>query len=114
MVKERILELIKEHSLANNTKLFVIEAALLIEAGYRDICDQIWYIWVDKEERIKRLIESRGYTREKCLSIFSSQQKDDFYKKYANYTINNQNSFEDTSKQLKDLLNILLNNDIIN
>ncbi|MBR3835017.1 MAG: dephospho-CoA kinase [Lachnospiraceae bacterium] len=113
LVKERILELIKEHSLANNTKLFVIEAALLIEAGYRDICDQIWYIWVDKEERIKRLIESRGYTREKCLSIFSSQQKDDFYKKYANYTINNQNGFEDTSKQLKDLLNILLNNDII-
>ncbi len=114
LVKAKIIELISKHKNEDNTKLFVIEAALLIECGYKDICDEIWYIWVDKEERIKRLMESRGYTKEKCLSIFENQRDDDYYKTYANFTINNQNSFEDTAKQLKDLLNILLNNDIMN
>lgn len=112
-VKQHIIDLIQEKMIAGDTELFVIEAALLIETGYKDICDEIWYIWVDKEERTKRLMENRGYTREKCLSIFSNQQEDEFYKKYANYTINNQNSFEYTSNQLKDLLNMFMEGAII-
>ncbi|MBQ8167693.1 MAG: dephospho-CoA kinase [Lachnospiraceae bacterium] len=112
-VKLYIKELIKDKEDNQSVKLFVIEAALLIETGYSDICDEIWYVWVDKEERINRLMESRGYTREKCLSIFENQQSDDYYKKYANVTINNQNSFDITSKQLKDLLNKFMEDDII-
>lgn len=114
MVKNKILEVIDSKKSEGTVQLFVIEAALLIETGYKDICDEIWYIWVNKEERIKRLIDSRGYTREKCLSIFDNQQSDDYYKKYANHTINNNNSFDCTSNQLKDLLNKLLKSDIIN
>lgn len=107
LVKQKIIELIDEHKFNGDTKLFVIEAALLIEAGYKEICDEIWYIWVDKEERIKRLMDSRGYTREKCLSIFENQQEDSFYKKYSDHIINNQNSFKNTALQIKDLLNML-------
>lgn len=105
LVKQRILELI-ESKKNSGEKLFVIEAALLIECGYREICDEIWYIWVDREERINRLMSSRGYTREKCISIFNNQQDDEYYKTYANYTIDNGKSFDYTSKQLKDLLNM--------
>ena len=104
LVKQRIMELIEEKK-KSGEKIFVIEAALLIECGYKDICDEIWYVWVDREERIKRLMNSRGYTKEKCLSIFNNQQSDEYYKTYANYTIDNGKSFEYTSKQLKDLLN---------
>ncbi|MBE5931840.1 MAG: dephospho-CoA kinase [Lachnospiraceae bacterium] len=107
LVKQKIIELINERKFTGDTKLFVIEAALLIEAGYKEICDEIWYIWVDKEERIKRLMDSRGYTREKCLSIFENQQEDSFYKKYSDHIINNQNSFKNTALQIKDLLNML-------
>lgn len=113
MVKSKILELIKLQ-IEKGVKLFVIEAALLIECGYNEICDEIWYIWVSKEERIKRLMESRGYSREKCISIFENQQEDGYYKNNSDYTINNQYEFENTCKQIKDLLNKLLNNDIIN
>lgn len=114
LVKKRILELINDHKLNKKNKLFVVEAALLIEAGYKEICDEIWYIWVDKETRINRLMESRGYSIEKCLSIFKSQQDDEYYRENSDFTINNQNSFEYTTKQLKVLLNKLLNDDIIN
>lgn len=113
LVKADILEQINFQK-SVNTKLFVIEAALLIEDGYKDICDSIWYIWVDKDERIKRLISSRGYSKERCISIFNSQQEDAYYISNSDATIDNSNTFELTSKQLKDLLNKLLNNDIIN
>lgn len=112
-VKENIISQIQKKKNEGKVKLFVIEAALLIEDGYKDICDEIWYIWVSREERIKRLQASRGYTLEKCQSIFESQKPDEYYKNNANFTINNENDYENSSKQLKGRLNKLLQNDII-
>lgn len=113
LVKEEILRQISEKKAEGGTSLFVIEAALLIEDGYKEICDEIWYIWVSREERVRRLIKQRGYTREKCISIFESQKPDEYYKKYANFTINNEKSYENSSKQLKARLNKFMENDII-
>lgn len=114
LVKKEILRQIDLKRNEGKTLLFVIEAALLIQDGYKEICDEIWYIWVSREERIKRLMKQRGYTREKCISIFDSQEPDEYYKKYANFTINNEKSYENSSKQLKARLNSLLLNAIIN
>ncbi|MBE5944049.1 MAG: dephospho-CoA kinase [Lachnospiraceae bacterium] len=113
LVKEDILRQIQKAKKDGIIKLFVIEAALLIQDGYSEICDEIWYVWVEKEERIKRLMESRGYTREKCISMMNSQADDEYYKKYANFTINNQFDYTNSSNQLKARLNKLLNNDIM-
>lgn len=113
LVKEEILNQISQKKSEGKTRLFVIEAALLLEDGYKEICDEIWYIWVSEEERIKRLAKQRGYSREKCISIFKSQKSDEYYKKYTNFTINNEKSYENSSKQLKARLNKFLENDII-
>lgn len=112
LVKEEIKNKIKSAK-EDKIRLFVIEAALLIQDGYSAICDEIWYIWVEREERIKRLIKQRGYTREKCISMFNSQEPDEYYKKYATFTINNQFDYENTSKLLNARLNKLMQNDII-
>ncbi len=108
LVKKYIVEDIESKRAEGKVKLFVIEAALLIQDGYASICDEIWYVWVSKEERIKRLMEGRGYTREKCLSMMNSQESDEYYKKYANFTINNEFDYTNSSKQLKVRLNKLL------
>lgn len=113
LVKEEILRQISEKREEGNCRLFVIEAALLIQDGYRDICDEIWYIWADRETRINRLMAQRGYTREKCLSVMNSQENDEYYRKYADFTINNQFNYENSSKQLNVRLNKLFPNAII-
>ncbi len=113
LVKQEIIERIEKAKKEGKIKLFVIEAALLIQDGYVAICDEIWYIWVDREERIKRLMKQRGYTREKCISMFNSQETDEYYKKYATFTINNQFNYENTSKLLNARLNKLMQSDII-
>ena len=113
-VKEKIIEMIDQKKKEGNTGLFVIEAALLIQDGYKEICDEIWYIWVSKEERIKRLANQRGYSEEKCEDMFSSQEDDEYYKKYADFTINNALSYENSSKQLKARLIKLFPNGIMN
>lgn len=113
LVKEEILRQISEKREQGTCMLFVIEAALLIQDGYREICDEIWYVRADKETRIGRLMLQRGYTREKCLTVMKSQQDDEYYTQYADFTINNQFDYENSSKQLNVRLNKLFSNAII-
>lgn len=66
-----------------------VEAALLIEAGYDSICEEFWYVYVPEEERIKRLMANRGYTRKKCLDIMANQLSDEEFRKHCRYVIDN-------------------------
>ena len=83
-----------EEKRKQDVKIYVIEAALLIQDGYKEICDEIWYIYVDEETRIKRLMKQRGYTEERCRAMFHSQEPESYYRKYADFTINNQLDWE--------------------
>lgn len=100
-VKAYIREAIRKQE-GQGTSLCVVEAALLLEDNYREICDEIWYVHTDKEIRIQRLIESRGYSREKALGIISSQATDDFFRANTDYTIENNGDLEYTHKQIRE------------
>lgn len=80
---------------ARGIRLFVIEAALLIQDGYRSICDELWYIHVEKEQRIERLLAGRGGSREKWESFMANQPEEAFFRENTDVTIENQGSFSD-------------------
>ncbi|MCR4649094.1 MAG: dephospho-CoA kinase [Lachnospiraceae bacterium] len=65
--------------LSDEYEIIILEAALLAEAGYFPILNELWEISADKEIRIKRLTESRNYSLEKCESIISKQHDTEFY-----------------------------------
>ena len=102
-VKEEILRLI-EAKRSEGISVFFIEAALLIQDGYREICDEIWFIKADEETRIKRLMSSRGYSFEKCQSIIQNQPDDDYYEKNSDRIFDNTKDvlsvFEEIDKAL--------------
>ncbi|MCR4837681.1 MAG: dephospho-CoA kinase [Eubacterium sp.] len=80
---------------ARGLRLFVIEAALLIQDGYRSICDELWYIHVEREVRIQRLLAGRGGNREKWESVLASQPEDTFFLENTDVSIENSGSFEE-------------------
>ena len=80
--------------------LLVVEAALLIEGGYKEICDEIWYIYADEEVRRERLKESRGYTDERIDGTFATQLTDEVFRANVDFVIDNSGSFEETSKAI--------------
>ncbi len=54
-------------------EIFILESALLFETNCQEFCHEVWGIITDDEIRIKRLMSSRGYTREKAMSIMEKQ-----------------------------------------
>ena len=77
-----------------------MEAALLIEEHYDEICDELWYIYTREEIREARLMESRGYSREKVQQIFSSQLKEAEYRKHCSVVIDNNEGLEEMQRRL--------------
>lgn len=95
---------IKQEALEAPEKLVVVEAAIFTTAP-ADFFDEMWYIYSDREKRIRRLMESRGYSREKCESIMSRQESDGEYRKRCDRVIDNNGSKEETGRQLEDIVN---------
>ena len=102
LVKEEILRRIEEQKDAGK-KLFVIEAALLIQDGYKSICDKMCYVYADLDVRISRLCEYRGFTKERAQAVIDSQSEA-FYLEACDYKIDNSGSLENTKKDLKHIL----------
>lgn len=80
--------------------VIVVESALMIGSGLEQLCDELWFVYCEKEERIQRLMNNRGYTREKAESIMKNQLQDFEYNKYADEYIDNSYSTEKTIEQI--------------
>ena len=78
----------------NETNIFIVEAALLIEDKYDEICDELWYIYADEETRMERLKQNRGYSEEKCRSIFRNQLSEEEFSDHCDFEIDNSDDFE--------------------
>ncbi len=101
-VKDNILEMIR--ILDGKVPFFVIEAALLLEAGYGEICDEIWYIYAPEDVRTKRLLQSRDYDEKKVISIMKSQLKDEDFRLGCTRVIDNSGDFSNTKEQIDEIL----------
>ncbi len=98
-VKRHILKLIGEKE-KEGLSLFFIEAALLIEDGYKEICDELWYVYADEDERRKRLKEHRGYSDEKIDGIMRVQSSEEAFRKNCDFVIDNSGSLSVVRKQI--------------
>lgn len=99
-VKEYVKQQLLEEHRQGQLQLLVLEAALLIEEHYDEICDELWYIYTREEIREARLMESRGYSREKVQQIFSSQLKEAEYRKHCGVVIDNNEGLEEMHRQI--------------
>lgn len=104
-VKKAILSSIEEkrHS---GCDLYVLEAALLIQDGYLDICDEMWFIYADLEKRIERLCMFRSFTRERAMDVIRSQAPDEYYEVNCAKKVDNSGDIDELKKQISSVMQI--------
>lgn len=99
-VKQFVQRVIREAKEKEEVELLFIEAALLIEAGYETIVDELWYIYATEEMRTKRLMDHRGYSLEKVKSIMEKQLTDEVFREHADFVIDNSGKLACTYAQI--------------
>ena len=103
-VKEYVNKVYANEMEKGQLELLVLEAALLIEEKYDEICDELWYIYTSEENRRARLKETRGYSDEKIDHIFASQLKEKEFRLATSVTIDNNGNLEETYQQIENAL----------
>lgn len=109
IVHPKVKEAIKaeiEVEREKGTGLFVIEAALLLEDNYDEICDELWYIYTDEKKRRTRLKQSRAYDDVKIDEIIRSQSSDTVFREKCDKVIDNSGDFLDTCRQVSEQIKL--------
>ncbi|MDA0979036.1 MAG: dephospho-CoA kinase, partial [Proteobacteria bacterium] len=99
----RLAELqIADISAAEPDAIIVLEAAVLFEAGWEDIGDEIWVIVVDRETAIERSMARDGAPRDAVENRLNSQLSNEERIARADVVLNNDGAPENLLRQLDD------------
>ncbi len=103
IIHPMVWETIREEALKCEESLVIVEAAVF-DTAPEGLFDEMWYVYTTKENRILRLMESRGYTREKCESIIAKQDSEEQYRNRCGRVLDNNGTAEDIKRQLEEIL----------
>ena len=103
LVKQEVINTINQLRIAEYDYVF-IESALLYDDHYEVFCDETWYIYAPKEQRIQRLKLSRSYSQDKIESIMKSQLTQQEFREQCDVVIDNDKTCDDVRQQLVKLL----------
>ena len=85
----------------SDSRLNVVEQALMPDENFYD---SVWYLYTDREIRIKRLMSSRGLSRERIETIISKQPNESDFESVADKIIKNNGDRFELEKNIREAL----------
>eukprot|EP01032_Pedospumella_encystans_P008224 gene8224-9787_t len=107
-IRHLIVSSLKELE-AQDVKVVVLEAAVMIEAGWQDLVSTLWVISVNKDVALKRLMTRNSLSEADALSRINAQISNEERCGFANLVIDNSDddsmqAFEDKVKSANSTL----------
>jgi dephospho-CoA kinase len=94
-IRERIEQLAQQ-----GTRVTVLDAAILLEGGWRRHCDRLVFVEVDRTERLRRA-RQRGWSESQFAAREASQLPIEEKRKVADVVIDNSASIDHTLAQIQ-------------
>jgi dephospho-CoA kinase len=105
-IKDRIRAEMEAARADANVKLIVLDAAVMLEAGWHDVCDHLVFIEAPREVRLRRVAEQRGWTLQEVEAREAAQLPLTAKAAHADHTLDNSTSLERLDHQVTDLVRL--------
>ena len=99
-IKRLAAEEIAEIREQDSETVIVLEAAVLIEAEWLELVDEVWAVMVTKKVAKERLMSRNGLTAEQAQARLDSQITDKERREYADVRLQNSKTEEDFLKRI--------------
>lgn len=103
LIGDEIRRRIESKRAAGWTAPIIVEAAILVEASWQSIFDEVWVVTADREEVIRRLAAQRGLDRAAAQSRIDSQLSDEERCRHATVVVPNSGTVDELRAELKRL-----------
>ena len=97
---DRMREMIRDARATGETRPIVIEAAILLEAGWQSLFDQIWLVVASRDTVVERISRDRRMSPEQIEARMRAQLPDDERRRHAREVISNDGTLEDLRARL--------------
>jgi dephospho-CoA kinase len=86
--------------ISSDTEVVVLDAAVMLEAGWNDLCDTIVFVDTPFETRLKRVEENRGWTADELRRREASQVSIEDKRAVSEFVVDNSGSLANAVQQL--------------
>lgn len=101
-IKQAIAHILGEWR-RDGVEVAVVEAAILFEAGWADLMDEVWVTLSDSAAVVDRLSQAKGLSAQQTLARLRSQMPPEEKARRAQVVIRNNGSLEELEKQVEAL-----------
>lgn len=99
----RMREMVAALRAQGERKPIVIEAAILIEANWQPLFDEIWLVIASKERVVERVERDRGMKPEQTEARIRAQLSDDERRRYASLVVTNDGTLEELRARIGEI-----------
>jgi dephospho-CoA kinase len=99
----RMAEMVAAMRAGRERRPIVIEAAVLIEANWQPLVDEIWLVVASRERVIERVARDRGMKPEQTEARIKAQLSDEERRKHASLVIANDGTLEELRAKVSGL-----------
>lgn len=103
LIRAEIERRIRRARDAGVVRAVVVEAAILLEAGWRSLVDQVWVISARREDVVERLAAQRGMAASETDARMAKQMTDAERRSVADVVIENDGSLDELRARLTGL-----------
>lgn len=104
LIKREIESQIIEARRRRDVGVILLDAAVILEAGWREICDAVVFLDTPSELRRQRVQQQRGWSDAKWKTREANQFSLDEKRKAADFVVDNSGKIEDASLQLQQFI----------
>jgi dephospho-CoA kinase len=105
-IHRRIRDEIEEAGKNPEVPLIVLDAAIMLEAGWNEVCDRLIYIEAPRAMRLERVARQRGWTEKEVDAREQAQLPLTEKVVRADHVLDNSASLEHLNRQVNDLLHL--------
>jgi len=106
-IRRSLEDLIQEHRGRSDCEGILVDAAVLLEAGWNDLCDHVVFVDVPEADRLDRVTATRNWTRSDYLARQASQWPLERKQADSDTIVDNSESLEDSGPRLLSLIHSL-------
>lgn len=89
-------------------RAILLDAAVLLESGWRDVCDFVVFVDTPADVRVRRVKEGRGWSEENLRKRELSQWPLDRKRAASDHVVDNSGSLDEAARQLNQVLDTIL------